>query len=139
MSTIAKRRVVEADGITWQPTEEEEQAAVIEWAVLMAKQYPELDLLFHVPNGADRHPAVAAKLKRQGVKRGVPDLFLPVARQGFYGLWIEMKRQKGGRVSDEQKAWMDALRGQGYMCAVCKGAEEACEVLFWYLTGGDNA
>ena len=65
MSIIAKRRTVGEAGLQWQPTEEQEQAAVMEWAMLMEKQAPELALLYHCPNGADRHPAVAAKLKKQ--------------------------------------------------------------------------
>lgn len=135
MSEIAKRRVTCEAGISWQPTEEQEQAAVMEWAMLMEKQAPELALLYHCPNGADRHPAVAAKLKKQGVKPGVPDLFLPVARGTAHGLYIEMKRQKGGRVSEDQKAWMEALTQQGYVCVVAHGAEEACDVIWHYLEG----
>ena len=115
-------------------TEEEEQAAVIEWAVWMEKQLPELHLLFHIPNGAERHPAGAAKLKKAGVKPGVPDLFLPVARGGFHGLWIEMKRRKGGRVSDEQKQWLADLEGEMYRCFVAHGAKEACDEIYRYLT-----
>ena len=134
MSEIAKRRVTTEAGLTWQPTEEQEQAAVMEWAMLMEKQYPELALLFHIPNGADRHPAVAAKLKKQGVKAGVPDLFLPVARGGFHGLWVEMKRQKGGRLSDEQKAWIEALTAEKYLAVRADGAEAACDVIYKYLT-----
>ena len=133
MSEIAKRRIITQAGLSWQPTEEQEQAAVMEWAMLMEKQAPELALLYHCPNGADRHPAVAAKLKKQGVKPGVPDLFLPVARGTAHGLYIEMKRQKGGRVSEDQKAWMDALTQQGYVCVVARGAEEACDVIWRYL------
>ena len=135
MSVIAKRRIISEFGLEWQPTEEQEQAAVMEWAMLMEKQAPELALLYHCPNGADRHPAVAAKLKKQGVKPGVPDLFLPVARGTAHGLYIEMKRQKGGRVSEEQKAWMEALTQQGYVCVVAHGAEEACDVIWHYLEG----
>lgn len=117
------------------PSEEQEQAAVFEWAALLENQTPELALLFHVPNGGKRHPATAARLKAQGVKPGVPDICLPVARHGYHGLFIEMKRRKGGQLSDHQKAWIEALREQGYMVAVCKGADEAIEVLSWYVRG----
>ena len=134
MSIIAEERLKRRDELAWQPTEEQEQAAVMEWTILMERQLPELRLLFHIANGAERHPAVAAKLKKQGVKPGVPDLFLPVARGGFHGLWIEMKRKKGGRVSDEQKAWISDLEGQMYRCFVAHGAEEACDELYRYLT-----
>ena len=134
MSVIAKRRIIESEGIAWQPTEEEEQAAIMEWTVLMAKQYPELDLLFHIPNGGWRHPAVAAKMKAQGVKPGVPDLFLPVARGPYHGLFIELKRTQGGRLSEDQKAWLEALRDQQYKAVRADGAEAACDLLYKYLT-----
>ena len=94
---------------------------------------PELGLLFHIPNGGFRHPATAARMKALGVKPGVPDLFLPVARGDYYGLWIEMKRRKGGRVSEAQSEWLDALRRQGYKTIVCCGADAAIAAIEDYL------
>lgn len=44
-----------------------------------------------------------------------------------------MKRQKGGTVSPEQKAWIQALNGQGYRAEVCKGATEAWDVIREYV------
>lgn len=76
-------------------TEHEEQKALIEWSAWMSNARPELSLMFAVPNGGDRHPAVAAKLKAEGVKAGVPDIFLPVPRNGYHGLFIELKELKG--------------------------------------------
>ena len=134
MSIIAKRRTVVSEGISWQPTEEQEQAAVFEWAMLMRNQYPELSLLYHIPNGAYRPIATAAKLKAQGVKAGVPDLCLPVARGGWHGLYIELKRRKGGKVSPHQSEWLQELTYQHYYATVCQGAEEACDVIYRYLT-----
>ena len=134
MSIIAKRRTVARAGAAYQPTEEAEQAAVFEWATLMQPQFPELSLLFHIPNGGWRAPATAAKLKAQGVKPGVPDLFLPVARGGFHGLWIEMKRRSGGKVSPNQRDWIMELTYQHYRAEVCQGAEEACDLIYKYLT-----
>lgn len=75
--------------------------------------------LFHVPNGGQRHTAVAAKLKGQGVKAGVLDLFLPVPRFGRHGLWIEMKTATG-TLSKSQKDWAEFLRGAGYRVEVCR-------------------
>ena len=134
MSIIAKRRTVVSEGISWQPTEEQEQAAVFEWTILMEKQFPELALLYHCPNGGYRNASEAVRFKKIGVKPGVPDLFLPVARGGWHGLFIEMKRQKGGRLSDDQKAWIDALTEQRYMAVRADGAEQACDILYKYLT-----
>ncbi len=113
-------------------TEAQEQGLLFDWAQIRQNQLPELGLLFHVPNGGSRHPAEAANLKRQGVKPGVPDLCLPVARGGFHGLFIEMKR-KGGRPTELQSAWLVDLAEQGYKAVVCHGFEEAVEVLEEYL------
>jgi len=65
----------------------------------------------------------------------VPDLCLPVPRGGFHGLYIELKRLRGGRLSEQQRAWLDALGKQGYAVAVCKGWEEAAETIQRYLEG----
>ena len=138
MSKFAKRRTTIQEGLFWQPTEEAEQEAVIEWAELMRNQVPELDLLFHIPNGGWRHPGTAVKMKKAGVKAGVPDLFLPVPRGLSHGLWIEMKRTKGGKVSDEQKDWIEALEHQGYVCIIAHGAEEACDAIWKYLSDAES-
>ena len=135
MSKVAKEQIAREEGLNWQPSEEQEQAAVFQWCVLMERQFPELALLFHVPNGGIRSKTEAVRFKRTGVKAGVPDLFLPVARGGAHGLWIEMKRKKGGRLSDEQKAWLDALEKEHYVTVVAHGAEEACDAIVKYLEG----
>ena len=134
MSTIAKRRTTVEAGLDWQPTEDEEQMAVIEWKNLMVNQFPELKYLHHVPNGGSRHPAEAAKLERMGVVPGVSDLHLPVARGGFHGLWVEMKRQNGGKLSPAQKEWLDGMMQEGYLAVRADGAEQACEIIYKYLT-----
>lgn len=115
------------------PKEHDEQKALMRWVDLMAPQMPLLHLLYAVPNGGDRHPATAARLKAEGVKPGVPDLHLPVSRRGYHGLYIEMKRQKGGRLSPEQKQWKDDLQNQGHRVEVCHGFEEARDALLDYL------
>lgn len=114
------------------PTEDEEQSNLILWTQTQ-KKYPELNLLFHIPNGGKRSKSEAARFQAMGVKPGVPDLFLPVARGGYHGLFIEMKRQKGGRVSDYQRKWMEQLERQEYKVELCCGMQEAKEVLEEYL------
>ncbi len=64
------------------PTEHVEQVSLMRWAALTKRRRPELALLYAIPNGGDRHKAVAAKLSAEGVKSGVPDLCLPVPRLG---------------------------------------------------------
>ena len=83
------------------PTEAQEQAALFRWAECMAWKWPELRCMHHIPNGGSRNPIEARHLKEQGVKAGIPDVFLPCARGGFHGLYIEMKRRTGGRISEE--------------------------------------
>ena len=135
MSKIAIARATADAGLDWQPTEEQEQAAIFEWAELMKPQLPELALLFHVPNGGLRSKPEAVRMKKTGVKPGVPDLCLPVPRGESHGLFIELKRRHGGKVSPDQKAWIEALTDQGYYAEVCRGAEEACDLIIAYLEG----
>ena len=112
--------------------EANEQSALFEWAGWMRGKYPVLDLLYHIPNGGSRNEREAANLKRQGVKAGVPDLCLTVARGGYHGLYIEMKYGKN-KPSEHQKRWIDALRAQGYVAEVCYGWHQASELITEYL------
>ncbi len=123
------------DGWKYIPTEEQEQIAVIEWVELSQSRYPDLQWLYHVPNGGLRSKRTAARLKAAGVKSGVPDLCLPVPRKGYHGLYIELKRIKGGRTSPDQDKWVDGLTDNGYFCEVCRGAESAIRTIKWYLGG----
>ncbi len=82
----------------------------MKWAALQTTTLPELALLFAVPNGGHRHPATGAKLKAEGVKPGVPDLWLPVPRNLFHGLVIELKTElKSSKVSAAQEWWINSL------------------------------
>lgn len=114
--------------------EDTEQMGVIDWANWNAGRYPELQLLFHIPNGGKRNAAEAARFKAMGVKAGVPDLCLPVPMNGFAGLYIEMKYGKN-KATEKQEAWIAALRQQGYKVAICYGGEEATKELESYLKG----
>lgn len=116
------------------PSEEAEQMAVIAWADAHAARWPELAFLLHIPNGGARNAVTGARLKAQGVRRGVPDLGLFVPRGGYHGLFIELKRAgPSSRLSPEQKNWVQWLRGQGYCAEVCYGADEAIAALEAYL------
>lgn len=114
-------------------TEEEEQKALIEWAHLHELKYPDLKWLFAIPNGGLRHPVIAKKLKAEGVKRGVPDLCLPVPRAPYSGLFLELKAS-GGRLSPAQILWLTALNLLGYYATVCEGWDAARKVIEQYLT-----
>lgn len=100
---------------------------------ILLRRQPELRLMYAIPNGGLRNATVAAKLKAEGVKAGVPDIFLPAARGGYHGLYIELKRTKGGRLSVEQVQWITDLLGQGYAVYKCEGWVKAKEIIESYL------
>lgn len=122
-------------------TEHAHQVALCQWAALEGRHDNRLRMLFAIPNGGERNRVVAARLKAEGVRAGVPDLFLPVPnRFGYHGLFIEMKKpalrpKRGGAggVSVLQRQWMDALENQGYACVVCYSWDEARNEIRKYL------
>ena len=122
-----------------QATEHGEQAAFVKWCKLMEPQMPELALLFAIPNGGFRHWKTAAYLKAEGVKAGVPDLFLavhvhpPRVPNFRNGLFIEMKRPRGPKPIESQQWWHEQLRRQNYQVEVCYGFEEAQSAILRYL------
>lgn len=107
---------VPADG---NPTEHHEHRALVE-----AWRKCKLPPIFAIPNGGVRGATAAAKLKAEGVSRGVPDLYCPA-----WSLWIELKRRRGGSMSTEQKAWAEYLQGIGHCVIVPRGAREAVEMV----------
>lgn len=113
-------------------TESQIQILIFDWIHLNLKRYPELNLLFHIPNGGYRNIATAKRLKAEGVKSGVPDLFLPIARGGFHGLFIELKTGQG-KPTEHQLEWLEKLKAQGYQTLVAYGFDEAVEALKTYL------
>lgn len=118
--------------------EHTEQVNLIKWWALACHKWS-LDerLLFAIPNGGERNVIVASRLKAEGVRSGVPDLFLACGHSCYHGLFIEMKKPKGGRVSDNQKSFIELLKDQGYATAVCHGWSEARQAIESYLS--DNA
>ena len=110
-------------------------ADIFEWARLASCKWPELSLLYHIPNEGKRSAVTGARLKSMGLKSGVPDVCLPVARGGFHGLYVEMKRTLGGRMSVNQRTWLDGLRAQGYAAICCHGWHAAALEIERYLRG----
>lgn len=111
-----------------------EQAALFTWARAQSAATPELRLMYAIPNGGHRHKATAGRLKAEGVKAGVPDVCLPVARGPWHGLYLEMKAGKN-RPTEKQRAWLSALSAEGYATAVAYGFEEAQRTVSAYLDG----
>ena len=115
------------------PTESVEQQQLFQWVDFAMGKYPELDMLYHIPNEGKRSKSTGGRLKKEGLRKGVPDLCLPVARGGYHGLYIEMKRISGSNLTKEQREWISMLEQQGYLAVVCKGFEQARMVLERYL------
>ena len=101
------------------PSEHQEQVEFIQW---FRREYPDIRI-FAIPNGEARSRGAGARLKAEGVSAGVPDLFIPA-----WNAWIEMKRSKGGSVSEKQKDWIGYLESVGHQVFVCKGADSAKEI-----------
>ncbi len=123
--------------------EHQEQCAVIRWCKLHEKKYPVLEMIFAIPNaggfsgGFKFNVGRVQKLKAEGVKSGVPDLFLPVSsckKPGNLdlGLFIEMKSGKG-RLEDNQKWWINKLLNYNYQAKVCCSWVEAVQAIIDYL------
>lgn len=98
------------------PPEHVEQVTFVTW---FRESFPDVRILA-IPNGGYRDKRTAEKLKAEGVEPGVPDLYVPA-----WGLWIEMKRTKGGKVSPDQADWLDYLQGVGDSVIVGRGWEDA--------------
>ena len=113
-------------------SESTEQMTLIDWCNINTCIYPELELIYHIPNEGKRSNYQGKKLKREGLKKGVPDLCLPVPRKNYHGLYIEMK-YGNGRTSKEQREWINKLNEQGYKAVVCNGFEEAKETIEKYI------
>ena len=109
-------------------SEADEQIKVIQWCDRIGVP------VFHIPNGGSRNKREAANLKRQGVRAGVPDLCIPVAKGGYHGLYIEMKAGKN-KPTDNQVRWLELLLRNGYAAFVCYGASNAIECIRRYMYG----
>lgn len=107
------------------------QQALIRWWGMAWRGLgaPDEAVLFAIPNGGARHIATAARLKREGVRAGVPDLFLALPVGKDHGLFIELKAGKAGRVSEAQTRMQAVLFGSGYATVVCRSFDEAMAVV----------
>lgn len=118
------------------PLEAQEQKWLLEWVELNTPAHPELVLFYHIPNEGKRSYRAGKELVQQGLKSGVPDNCLPVARGPYHSLYIELKRKKGSKTSDEQKMWIANLNKAGNRAVICYGWEQAAAEIAKYLKGG---
>ncbi len=107
-------------------TESAEQIGFVRW---FRKRFPGV-LIYAIPNGTKRGWKTALTLKEEGVVAGIPDLHIPE-----WSLWIEMKRTKGGRISDPQKEMIEYLESIGQTVLVAHGTEEASRKVLKFRSG----
>jgi len=115
------------------PSEHIEQMTFVNWIKKESLNDPIYEMLFAIPNGGKRSKFTGANLKLEGLSPGVPDLMFAVARRGYHGLFIEMKRVKGAGLRTTQKEWFKRLQKQGYKCVMTRGAEAALKEILIYL------
>ena len=124
------------------PKESDEQAALFRWADEFKREYPELALLNGSLSGVKLTIGQGVKAKKQGMKKGFPDISLPVPRGAYHGLYIELKTKpyrnhKGKMVypqaSKEQVEWLNALNHNGYRAVICTGYDMARAEILTYL------
>lgn len=123
------------------------QTSFVDWCKLARHEYPHLDRIFAIPNesygGTESHARRGARLKAEGRRAGVPDLFLPVpwpwpemgsGSRFYFGLFLETKRP-GKAPRPNQRDWIDFLSGRGYACTVYHSVDEGRDVINQYYKG----
>jgi hypothetical protein len=121
---MMKRKVVKKVAMT----ENQEQILLATWLTKKGIKF------YAIPNGGKRNALEAFNFKRCGVQSGIPDICIPIPSGSHHGLYIELKRKSGGRLSDNQVYWLNYLRGNGYYAEVAKGFDEAVEIINHYFS-----
>lgn len=113
------------------PIEDTIQITVMDWVSL----HPDIsDFVIHIANEGKRSPRYGAKMKRMGLRKGVSDILITMARHGYHGAWIEIKSESGV-VSLDQKRFHKQQTSQGYYCEVTIGIDASIAAIEWYCYG----
>lgn len=120
-------------------TEAQEQKIIFRWIRSNQIQFPVLQLAYSTLNGVRLAPKLRKEMKEQGMRPGVPDIVLPAANKHYHGLYIELKREKGGVISAEQKHFMAMLKAESYLCVVCRGHKEAIKTIMDFISDRPNS
>ena len=113
-------------------TEHDHQVALFKAVKSLEGVSPSLSLMYAVPNAGRRTPRQGAYMKAEGLRPGVPDICLPVARKGFHGLYIELKRGNN-KPTENQWIWLTRLQAANHHVAVCYSCNDALDVVLWYM------
>ncbi len=93
------------------PTEGEEQATLFSRARMYENKYPQLKWMFHIPNEGKRSRTTGGRMRSEGMKSGVADIFLPAPSGEYHGLFIELKRLRDEKANEIKLCMGDAARG----------------------------
>lgn len=130
------RKIVKKD---IQPTEDSIHFALVDW--LKTVPYKNgflIDYFHHSPNGGTSSPRQKAKFTRMNTLNGFPDLECFIAKGRYHGLYVELKREKGGIVSADQKRILGMLSEEGYAAVVCRGFDASVKSIEQYMALEDN-
>lgn len=112
--------------------EHDEQVVVFAVLALNESRYPALKWIHAIPNGGARAKAVAGKLKAEGVKSGISDMFVPIPVGGFHGMYIEMKAGKN-TLSANQREFAEFVKCNRYNFLAAWSSFEALSGIEAYL------
>lgn len=116
-----------------EPSESQIQSAAMQQFAILALSDPRYESIYAVPNGGyELDPRVGARLKREGLKKGVYDLVVDIPKHGAHGLRIEVKKPKG-KISEEQEQWERRALVNGYHHAYCISTDQIVDLVAAYF------
>lgn len=103
------------------------------------------DYVFAIPNGIwipgdlQTRIRIIMNMRRQGMKKGIPDVTIALPLHGYHGAFIELKRDakqiQPSNIQPEQREWLERLRDVGYFVEMAVGLQEACAAVGRYMSG----
>lgn len=115
-------------------SEYDHQCALFDWADMNLGRYPDLVYMFSTLNGVRLPIGLAKKVKRAGMKKGVPDVWLPVPRGQFLGMVFEMK-VRGNSLTIEQAGFLNRMAAAGWATGCFYDWQDAAGAVVLYLEG----
>lgn len=112
--------------------EHQHQTTFFDVLRLNEREFPALAFVFAIPNAAIRSKKERIRVLEEGLKKGVPDVCIPIPRHGYHGAWMENK-STNGKLNANQKAFLEFLTGAGYATKVCYNVDEQIAFIEWYL------
>ena len=113
-------------------SESREQQTIFEWAYWNKNKYPGIETMYHIVNEGKRSAYNGRRLKKEGMKRGVSDICLPIAKCGYNNLYIELKHGSN-KATDEQLEFINLINSYGGKALVVYEADNAIEVIKAYF------